>query len=95
MVEETSNSVSSGEIEITVKNPYSHIEHVKQVFEDRGEITEGRKGLYVVHDGENSWWEFSLSHSEENPSLLTLIVESNNAYLMHVIKEEVSNLLAE
>lgn len=93
MVDEVNDSVSSGQIEIDVKNPYSHIERVKKTFDGRGEITEGRKGIYVVHDGQNSWWEFSLSHSEDNPHLLTLIVESNNEYLLNVIRNEVQALL--
>lgn len=95
MAEEETESISSGEIDITVKNPYTHIENVKSVFSERGDITEGRKGIYVVHDGGNKWWEFSLSHSDEDPQLLTLIVESNNAYLMNIIRDEVTNILAE
>lgn len=95
MAVEEQDSVSSGEIDFTLKNPYSHIERIKNVFIDRGDITEGKRGIYVVHDGGNNWWEFSLSHSEEDPQQVTLIVESNNAYLMNVIRDEVSNLLSQ
>lgn len=88
-----SDSVSSGEVELTVKNPYSTIEAVKEAFEGRGEVTEGRKGLFIAHDGGHAWWEFSLSHSQEDPTHLVMIVESSNGYLMSVIKDDILEVI--